>query len=215
MTGLVILILALGYVFFIGLMWWKIVQKTGYHGSLGLLLLVPVANIVVMAILAFKAWPSQKSLTETQKPSSFSDAIIVILIIAGLLPVFFILAAIAVPHLMMARRNANEALAQHMLQTISTSIETYAVTHKGQYPATEEELRKSNSFPQDYEKTKAGYEYSLNLSANDYQVTATPEKCEITGRKIFSIQKNGNLTEKECGGGEGQDEPVYVQETKN
>lgn len=60
LLGFLIFILWAGFIFFIGLMWWKIVKKTGYHGALGILLLIPIANIIMMAILAFKEWPIQK-----------------------------------------------------------------------------------------------------------------------------------------------------------
>ena len=194
----VVFLFWLAFVCLLGWMWWKIVEKTGYHGSLGLLLLVPVANIVVMAVLAFKQWPSQKTKTAPAQTSSFSDAVVVILILAGLLPMFGLLAAIAVPNLIRARADANEAFAQHMVQSLATSMETYAATHNGQYPASEQELRQANGFPETYKKEKLGYAYSLDFGAGDYRVTATPEKCGATGTKVFSIQKNGNVTEKEC-----------------
>ena len=40
----------------------KIVGKAGYPWALGLLVLVPLANIVLVLILAFSEWPIQKEL---------------------------------------------------------------------------------------------------------------------------------------------------------
>lgn len=40
--------------------WWRIVAKTGYSGALGLLLFVPIANIVLVLVLAFSTWPIEE-----------------------------------------------------------------------------------------------------------------------------------------------------------
>lgn len=40
---------------------WRIFKKAGYHGALGLLMIVPVVNLVMILFLAFAKWPSQKT----------------------------------------------------------------------------------------------------------------------------------------------------------
>lgn len=40
----------------------KIFSKAGYSWALGLLMLVPIANIVMLFILAFAEWPIQREL---------------------------------------------------------------------------------------------------------------------------------------------------------
>lgn len=40
----------------------KIFSKTGYSWALGLLMLVPIANIVMLFILAFAEWPIEREL---------------------------------------------------------------------------------------------------------------------------------------------------------
>jgi len=40
----------------------KIFSKTGYSWALGLLMLVPIANIIMLFILAFSDWPVHKEL---------------------------------------------------------------------------------------------------------------------------------------------------------
>lgn len=40
----------------------KIFSKAGYHWAMGLLVLVPLGNIVVLLILAFGSWPIEKEL---------------------------------------------------------------------------------------------------------------------------------------------------------
>ena len=45
----------------------KIFSKTGFHWALGLLMFVPIANIVVPFFLAFAEWPIQKELRELRQ----------------------------------------------------------------------------------------------------------------------------------------------------
>jgi len=39
---------------------WRIFKKAGFPGALGLLMVVPVVNLVMILFLAFAEWPSQK-----------------------------------------------------------------------------------------------------------------------------------------------------------
>lgn len=45
----------------------KIFSKTGYCWALGLLMLVPIANIIMLFVLAFGDWPIQKELRLLKK----------------------------------------------------------------------------------------------------------------------------------------------------
>jgi len=36
---------------------WKICSKAGFNGALGLLMLVPIANIILPLYVAFASWP--------------------------------------------------------------------------------------------------------------------------------------------------------------
>ena len=42
--------------------WWRIVSKTGYSGVLSLLMLVPLANLILLLVLAFSKWPIEEKL---------------------------------------------------------------------------------------------------------------------------------------------------------
>lgn len=46
------------------LIWCKLCSKAGYSWALGLLMLVPVANIVLPFYLAFADWPVQRELRQ-------------------------------------------------------------------------------------------------------------------------------------------------------
>ena len=38
--------------------YWKIWSRTGHSGWLSLLMLVPILNVVMIYVLAFKSWPA-------------------------------------------------------------------------------------------------------------------------------------------------------------
>lgn len=60
MEGLFYALLGLAFLAFFIYIWWQIFTKAGYPGIYGVLMLVPVANIVLILILAFGEWPIYK-----------------------------------------------------------------------------------------------------------------------------------------------------------
>lgn len=66
MAGLIILAVSVVSLVSI-LVYCKICHKAGYHWALGLLVLVPVANVVLPFFLAFADWPVQKELRELRQ----------------------------------------------------------------------------------------------------------------------------------------------------
>jgi hypothetical protein len=49
---------------------WKIFAKVGYPGALGLLLLIPLVNLVMFFFLAFSKWPILKELEALRRKSA-------------------------------------------------------------------------------------------------------------------------------------------------
>ena len=47
----------------------KIFSKAGYSWALGLLMLVPIANIIMLFVLAFAEWPIQRELRSYRQQS--------------------------------------------------------------------------------------------------------------------------------------------------
>ena len=47
--------------------WYRILGKTGHSGWLGLLMLVPVANLILVLVLAFGEWPIHRELRELKE----------------------------------------------------------------------------------------------------------------------------------------------------
>lgn len=50
----------LGIAFVYVAVWWKIFSKAGYSGLMGVLMIVPLANLVALAKLVFSEWPIHK-----------------------------------------------------------------------------------------------------------------------------------------------------------
>jgi len=62
LAGLAIMI---GY----GTMWWRILSKTGYPGALGLVMFIPLVNLVLLVHLAIADWPIEKRVERLRQES--------------------------------------------------------------------------------------------------------------------------------------------------
>jgi membrane-anchored protein YejM (alkaline phosphatase superfamily) len=49
------------------LVWWKIFSKAGHIGAIGLLMWIPLVNIILLLYLAFSEWPIHKELRELRR----------------------------------------------------------------------------------------------------------------------------------------------------
>ena len=50
----------------------KIFSKTGYSWALGLLMLVPIANLIMLFVLAFAEWPIERELCSFRQQSQMA-----------------------------------------------------------------------------------------------------------------------------------------------
>ena len=60
-------LIVLAFVIFAIVCWWKIFAKAGYSGALGLLLLVPFGELIMLLILAFGKWPALQDLARLRQ----------------------------------------------------------------------------------------------------------------------------------------------------
>jgi type IV pilus assembly protein PilA len=114
-----------------------------------------------------------------------------------------LLAAIAIPNLLRARINANEANAQATLKTISAACEAYASTNNGNYPGGYSALLSANpAYVNDNytNRTLNGYNFTCGFS-NGYACNATPETINKTGVNCFNITTGSVLKIISCIGG--------------
>jgi hypothetical protein len=59
---LVALLIGLAFLILGAVIYCKICSRTGYPWALGLLMFVPIANFIILLVLAFGEWPIQKEL---------------------------------------------------------------------------------------------------------------------------------------------------------
>ena len=114
-----------------------------------------------------------------------------------------LLAAIAIPNLLRARHNANEAAAIAALRSISTACESFRTAQTPTtYPANLAALSTATPPYLDAVLTAAtaagtarqGYFYTYALvNANQFTCTATPAVTGTTGTRIFFVDESGVL----------------------
>ena len=112
-----------------------------------------------------------------------------------------LLAAIAIPNLLRARHNANEAAAIAASRTISTACESFrSAQTPPTYPANLAAL--SGAVPPYIDgglggataaaNAKQGYFYTYALvNANQYTCTASPAVAGTTGTRVFFVDESG------------------------
>ena len=111
--------------------------------------------------------------------------------------IIILLAAIAIPNLLRARLNANEAAAIASLRTLSTACESYRAGQTSpSYPDELITLGPTVSDPPYIDGTlaggsKQGYVFTYIGSSNTYNVTASPVDPKITGIRTFTVDEDG------------------------
>ncbi len=107
--------------------------------------------------------------------------------------IIVLLAAIAIPNLLRARLNANEASAIAALKTLSSAMETYFVSQR-KYPSDLTYL--VGATPPYIDSVlgsgnKSGYWFNLSGGGNTYNVTATPLSPNVSGIRTFFLDPSG------------------------
>jgi len=111
--------------------------------------------------------------------------------------IIVLLAAIAIPNLLRARLNANEATAIAAMRTLSTAMESYrAAQSPPSYPSNLSYLNDSDPPYIDSQLAsgnKSGYTFVLSAGTggNTYTVVATPQTENVTGVRSFFVDGSG------------------------
>jgi type II secretory pathway pseudopilin PulG len=107
--------------------------------------------------------------------------------------IIVLLAAIAIPNLLRARLNANEAAAIASMRAIASASITYRSVNPG-FPANLSIL--SNAVPAYVDAflgsgTKQGYSFCVTGTANWFNATAVPITQNVTGTRSFYVDVTG------------------------
>lgn len=97
----------------------------------------------------------------------------------------------------------NESNAQGTLKLISIALENYAKDNQGSFPRTLSVLIKPKPayLDRDYilESPIKGYHYNcLRLEPAAYSCSASPLKCGLTGKIIYTVTTGSLLVSEEC-----------------
>jgi type IV pilus assembly protein PilA len=122
-----------------------------------------------------------------------------------------VIASIAVPNLLAARRAANEAAALNSLRTISTAEEGYQETvGGGEYGGLEDLSREGFIKGGMTAEVRSGYRYELSVSGDSYELTATPVDYPNSGARSFYLSDEGVIrgADKNGAPADADDPPV-------
>ena len=53
--------------------WWRVFAKTGWGGAMGLLMLLPIINLIMLLVLAFAEWPVQAEVRRLRRELAERD----------------------------------------------------------------------------------------------------------------------------------------------
>lgn len=108
-----------------------------------------------------------------------------------------------IEELLKINMSQNESNASSTLKLISAALENFASDHNGTFPDSLSLLTKGNPpyLDKDYiaEYSHRGYNFSCaRLEPTGYNCSATPIKCKLTGKMIYTVTTAGLLISEEC-----------------
>ena len=132
----------------------------------------------------------------TKKTRSFVTVMVIIAVCALLLRVL-------IDKAIRFYINQNESNASSILKLVSTALENYADDNQGVYPQNLLALTQSNPsyLDKNYiaQSPSRGYNYGcVRLEASGYICHASPIRCKLTGKMVFTVTTGGLLVSEKC-----------------
>ncbi len=162
---------------------------------LGIFFLPTIAGIVVsvVALNKIKRYPHEYG----GKGLAIGGLVTNIVSVVVLIPVM-VIAAIAIPNLLAARRAANEGAAIKAVRTLHAAEQTYQATYgNGSYGSLAELQSGSLITPELASGVKSGYRFKVEVFEPSkgipatFAVTAVPTEYGSTGRRSFFVDESG------------------------
>jgi type IV pilus assembly protein PilA len=162
---------------------------------LSILVLPPIAGLII-SIVAMKKIKRQP-LEYGGQGMAIGGLVLNIVSTVALIPLLLI-AAIAIPNLMAARRAANEGSALNALRTIHAAEMTYQATEgNGDFGSLAQLQRQNLINPQLASGTRSGYKFAVDTNLRDidgrpaFAVVAVPTDYPSTGKRSFFVDETG------------------------
>lgn len=162
---------------------------------LSILVLPPIAGIIISAVALKKI--KRHPFEYGGHGMAVGGLVLNIVSAVALIPILLI-AAIAIPNLLAARRAANEGSAINALRTIHAAEMSYQATAGDGYFGTLAELERENLInAQLASGTRSGYKFDVDPTLKDFDgrpafaVVAVPANYPSTGKRSFFIDETG------------------------
>lgn len=160
------------------------------------ILVVPTIAGIVISVVALKKI-NRRPLEYGGRGMAVGGLVLNIVSAVALVPVM-IIAAIAIPNLLAARRAANEGSAINALRNIHTAEMSYQATvGRGHFGSLADLERQNLINPQLASGTRSGYKFNVDPNLKDFdghpsfEVMAVPTDYPSTGKRSFFIDETG------------------------
>ena len=162
---------------------------------LNILVLPPIVGIVISAVALKKI--KRHPLQYGGQGMAVGGLVLNIVSAVALIPILLI-AAIAIPNLLAARRAANEGSAINALRNIHTAEMSYQATvGRGSFGTMADLERQNLITGQVASGTRSGYKFTIDSSLKDFEgrpgfaAVAVPTDYPSTGKRSFFIDESG------------------------
>jgi len=125
------------------------------------------------------------------------------IMIVVIIAIMSLILRVALEQLIKINSAQNESIAQATLKLISAALENYAEDNAGKFPTSISVLTQTNPsyLDKDYiaQSPIKGYNYTCSkLEVSGYICSASPLRCKITGRMVYTATTGGLFISDSC-----------------